>query len=190
MPTCPDPSIRRAAVGTALTLAAWAGPSLAQQNAPASAPAPAPPPPACQAAEHRQFDFWIGHWDVYGPAGRPVGENRITAIAGRCALHESWTGRGGVTGESLNLYDQRDRRWHQTWVDSSGSRLQLSGGLEGSSMVLGHTGPHDSKPGVTVRQRITWTPLPDGAVRQHWESSEDEGKTWQTLFDGRYVRRR
>ena len=38
-----------------------------------AAPAPAapatPPPPACESAEHRQFDFWVGRWDVY-PSGR------------------------------------------------------------------------------------------------------------------------
>jgi hypothetical protein len=38
-------------------------------------------------------------------------------------------------------------------------------------------------------QRITWTPLPDGRVRQHWESTTDGGRTWSTVFDGYYTRR-
>jgi hypothetical protein len=38
------------------------------------------------------------------------------------------------------------------------------------------------------RQRITWTPNPDGSVRQHWEASTDAGKTWTTSFDGLYRR--
>jgi hypothetical protein len=53
------------------------------------------PPPACSAAEHRQFDFWIGRWEVF---------------------------------------------------------------------------------------------TPDGAVSQHWETSQDDGATWATAFDGRYVK--
>jgi hypothetical protein len=32
--------------------------------------------------EARQFDFWIGRWDVFGPAGRQVGDNHIEAVCG------------------------------------------------------------------------------------------------------------
>ena len=38
-------------------------------------------------------------------------------------------------------------------------------------------------------QRITWTPLDDGRVRQHWEATTDGGKAWSTVFDGYYARR-
>jgi hypothetical protein len=31
--------------------------------------------------------------------------------------------------------------------------------------------------------------LPDGRVRQHWETSKDGGATWTTAFDGYYRRR-
>jgi len=40
-----------------------------------------------------------------------------------------------------------------------------------------------------VVNRTIWTPLPEGDVRQHWERSTDNGATWTTVFDGRYVRR-
>ena len=77
----------------------------------------------CESSEHRQFDFWVGHWEVFGPAGKKVGENTVEVIADGCALLEQWTGNGGVTGKSLNIYDVVDRRWHQTWVDNSGTLL-------------------------------------------------------------------
>ena len=35
-------------------------------------------------------------------------------------------------------------------------------------------------------ERITWTPLTDGNVRQHWQQSTDQGETWVTVFDGMY----
>jgi len=151
-----------------------------------------PPPPAkpCESSEHRQFDFWVGHWDVFGPAGKKVGENHIEVIADGCALLEHWTGNGGVTGKSLNSYDAIDRRWHQTWVDNSGSLLLLAGQLVDRSMVMSMTGPSPTDPKVTLLQRITWTPASDGSVRQRWESSSDAGTTWTVLFDGRYVRAR
>jgi hypothetical protein len=149
----------------------------------------APPKPGCPESVHRQFDFWLGHWDVFAPDGKKAGENRIESIAAGCALSESWTGRGGFTGNSLNIYDKTDRKWHQTWVDSSGGRLDLAGALEGNAMVLGSTGPDPDKPGGTLTQRITWTPNADGSVRQHWQTSVDGGKTWSTAFDGKYVRK-
>ena len=149
---------------------------------------PEPGARPCQSSEHRQFDFWVGHWDVFGPAGRKVGENRIELVADGCALLEQWTGNGGVTGKSLNIYDAVDRRWHQTWVDNGGTLLVLAGQLVDRSMVMSMTGPSPTDPTVTLLQRITWTPVADGSVRQLWELSSDAGTTWTVLFDGRYVR--
>lgn len=142
----------------------------------------------CQSSEHRQFDFWVGTWDVFATSGKKVGENRIELIADGCALLEQWTGNGGVTGKSLNSYDAIDRRWHQTWVDNSGTLLMLAGRLVERSMVMSMTGPSPTDPKATVLQRITWTPANDGSVRQLWELSSDAGKSWTVLFDGRYVR--
>ncbi len=34
--------------------------------------------------------------------------------------------------------------------------------------------------------RMTWTPLDNGYVRQHWEVTSDGGTTWSTAFDGEY----
>jgi hypothetical protein len=66
------------------------------------------------------FDFWIGEWDVFGPEGRQVGTNSITALFGTGALAEHWHGAGGVEGRSLNAWDEVRACWHQTWVDSGG----------------------------------------------------------------------
>lgn len=142
----------------------------------------------CQAPERRQFDFWIGHWDVFTPDGKKAGENRIEPIDSGCALLERWRGGGGFTGTSLNHWDAGARMWRQQWIDNQGGALRLAGGLDGARMVLASAEPDPNRPGTTLRQRITWTPLADGAVRQHWERSPDEGATWTTVFDGRYVR--
>ncbi len=147
-------------------------------------------PPACQAAEPRQFDFWIGRWEVFSPDGKKAGDNLIEAINGGCALIERWQGRGGFSGTSLNSWDAGAKLWRQHWVDNQGGLLRLAGRFEGGSMALESSGRHPDKPGATQRQRIRWTPLPDGAVRQLWEQSDDEGATWTVAFDGRYVRSR
>lgn len=140
---------------------------------------------ACDADEHRQFDFWRGSWDVYAD-GELAGGNEIRPVAGGCALEESWSGAGGSRGTSLNYYDPDDGRWHQLWVGSGGLVLRLTGGLEDGSMVL--EGERTAE-GRRIRDRITWSPLGDGEVRQLWEVSPDGGESWSPTFDGRYRRR-
>ena len=158
-----------------------------------TAQTPAPPPPApdgpCAAAEHHQFDFWIGDWDVRAGDGRQLGTNHITSILGGCALQEDWSSANGkVRGVSINAFDPADRHWHQEWVDTAPSRLTLTGDFVEGRMVMEQRRPGSSAGKVEV-QRVTWTPLPDGRVRQQWEVSTDAGTTWKTAFDGYYARR-
>lgn len=150
-------------------------------------PAQAPSPPAaCSAAEYRQFDFWIGNWNVT-QGGKPAGTNRIDRILGGCALLENWLGVSGSVGNSLNYYDAARGVWHQTWIDNQGSPLELEGKFERGSLVLtGNT--RDPASGQTMINRLTWTPQPGGNVRQHWETSTDGGTTWTTAFDGLYAK--
>jgi len=157
----------------------------------AEAPAPEPafepaPVSACAAAEYRQFDFWLGRWNVVS-GDRTAGSNDIRSIHGGCALLESWRGAGedGITGTSLNAWDRATGRWHQTWIDSGGTLLELEGGLVDGVMILGGEQPAPGG-GQSVRHRISWTPNPDGSVRQLWEASRDDGASWSVLFDGLY----
>lgn len=139
----------------------------------------------CTAAEHRQFDFWIGDWTVTDSAGATLyGTNLITREEMGCLLHEKWRGSQGGSGQSLNFYDRQRRHWEQIWVASGGNVLRLSGQFNGISMTL--EGGGISPSGEAVRNRIVWTPHPDGRVRQVWSTSADGGKSWQVGFDGWY----
>lgn len=147
---------------------------------------PAQDPRPCSATEHRQFDFWLGDWDVRGQKGQLLGTSRITSILDGCAVQEEWTSASGKTkGVSHNAFNPATRRWHQTWVDNSASRLDLIGEFSGSAMVMEQR-THGE--GAKI-DRITWTPLGDGRVRQVWDVSADGGVTWKTSFDGFYSRR-
>ena len=147
-----------------------------------------------QTDPRRQFDFWVGEWEVFGPEGKRVGENRIEPLYDGSALAEHWQGAGGIRGTSLNAWEPLTGRWHQTWVDSSGSLLLLNGGLVDGRMVLTGRAPADDEAGAegaaaTELPRITWTPNEDGSLRQCWEVSSDDGMTWRVAFDGHYRRR-
>ena len=141
---------------------------------------------ACEAPAHRAFDFWLGEWQVRTPDGKLAGVNRIEREYGGCVLHERYTTGRGYSGESLNIYDTSRKRWHQTWVDTSGTLLLLEGDIRDGRMVLeGQTTGTDAQ---VTRHRITWTPNPDGSVRQFWESTDAKGE-WSTAFDGLYTRK-
>ena len=157
--------------------------ALVQSPAPSAPPSPGA---ACTPAAYRQFDFWVGEWDVTNlrpPAGRtpPPSKSRISRILNGCAVLEEYETANGYAGKSLNFHDGKSGKWHQVWIDNGGTPLFLKGGRQGPSMVLqddGASGPVN---------RITWTPTEGGKVRQHWETSTDGGRTWQTAFDGRYA---
>lgn len=150
----------------------------------AQTPPPAPPAPPAPPTESRQFDFWIGEWEVFGPKGKKQGDSRIEVIATGWGLLENWTGAGGYNGKSLNTWIPQKKRWQQFWVGDGGA-LELSGGLndKGEMVLSGRQAANDGKETI---ERITWTPNADGTVRQHWESSADNGATWTTSFDGLY----
>jgi hypothetical protein len=154
---------------------------------PAAIPAEAPAGEAlCSAQVFRQFDFWLGKWDVKNADGTPAGRNEITSEENGCVLLERWRSVGGNTGMSMNYFDPAASRWKQRWV-GVGIVLEMEGGLRDGAMVM--EGPlyylADKR---QTRLRGTWSRLPDGRVRQHFVESEDGGKTWKLWFDGYYTR--
>ena len=140
----------------------------------------------CSTAEYRQFDFWVGDWEVVDSAGKVLGHNRITSELNGCVVHEHWTGAGGASGESFNIFRRDTRTWHQSWVDSGGNLLLLEGTLDGDVMVL--RGETPAPAGGRRQHRISYRPLEGGQVRQLWEVSGDGGATWTVSFDGTYRR--
>lgn len=175
-------SLAIASVVPALALVWW--PAGSSSASPASSVAVQEKP--CSSDEFRQFDFWIGEWDVTA-GDRSAGRNRITSILGGCVLLEEYSGtNGGYEGKSLNTYDGTAGEWHQSWVDNQGLLLQLRGRLEDGRMVL--RGERIGQGGKPVIDRITWAPNEDGTVQQTWHVSGDGGETWSTAFDGTYSR--
>ena len=138
---------------------------------------------ACANPHSREFDFWIGRWEVTNADGSVAGHNRIEPIVDRCVLQETWSGVSGSAGTSLNFFDTTRGKWRQFWVWREGTTLELEGGLENGAMVLEGNSIEDGQP---VSNRITWTDPPGDAVRQVWEVSKDGRKTWTAIFDGTY----
>ena len=133
----------------------------------------------CDAPEHRQFDFWLGEWDFVVPGGPPQRPtNTITADPDGCAIDENFVTPTGVNGRSVSFYNPANQQWHQTYIDDMGTRLRMSGKLEGGTMLLY----------TDASSRFGWTPGTD-EVRYYGETSPDGGVTWTVTFDSKYVAR-
>ena len=90
----------------------------------------------CSAAAYRQFDFWLGQWDIT-EAGAPAGTNVVEPLLGGCAIRENYLDPdGGSVGTSLNSYDADTRQWRQTWVADYRRRLPAGG----RPRCIGHDG--------------------------------------------------
>ncbi len=140
-------------------------------------------PPKCDGPEFRQFDFWVGDWNVT-VGGKPAGTNLVTLEEDGCVIHEHWKGAGGGTGQSFNFYDRSDGKWHQMWVSNSGNVLFLSGLYADGTLTL-----QGERPGASGKQllhKLSFRANPDRSVRQFWETSSDGGASWTPAFDGLY----
>lgn len=131
---------------------------------------PAPARPCADDPPHRQFDFWIGAWDVAATGSPPApggATNVITAGLDGCLVEESWTAANGLRGRSLNAYDRDLGQWHQTWVASQpGTHLRMAGGLRGDTMVM--RGRRQTLAGADIFDEYRWHVLAGGQVVQAW----------------------
>ena len=146
-------------------------------------------PSPCSDPGHRQFDFWEGSWRVETAEGQHAGDNRIVRAERGCLMVENWQGSRGATGTSLNFYSRELDGWRQVWV-SPGVIIDIAGGLVDGSMVLTGTITYQAQ-AASRPFRGTWTPLPDGRVRQFFEEQrpDEAGEIgWQPWFEGFYAR--
>jgi tetratricopeptide (TPR) repeat protein len=143
--------------------------------------------PCARSPESRQFDFWIGEWDVQDTTGRTVGQSSIQLILGSCVIYENWTS-GNHSGKSFNAYDKDEGKWIQTWVDDQGDVTRFVNG-ELKDHMLRFEAKKKAADGKPIDKHLTFFDLGDGRVRQFAETSADGGKTWSAEYDLLYVRK-
>lgn len=144
-------------------------------------------PCACCTPEFKQFDFWIGNWDVYDTLGNKVGENKILTMQDSCLIQENWKSQG-QTGTSNNYYNKADSTWNQVWVDNSGTVLVLKGKSESNKMIL-KSEKVKGKKGRYYFNQITWEKNIDGTVTQTWDVLFEDNSLINRVFKGIYKRK-
>jgi tetratricopeptide (TPR) repeat protein len=141
----------------------------------------------CKYSEHaRQFDFWIGEWDVKSATGQQAGSSSIQRILGECVIYENWTSAPpqNYAGKSFNLVNATTGKWMQTWVDDKGAVIEFIDGEYKDNKLVFITKP-DANNQIT---RLTFFNMEPNLVRQLFEVTTDNGKTWATTTDLYYNR--
>jgi len=151
------------------------------------------PASPCTASQQRQFDFWVGEWDLTWPGQNGGisghGTNSIRRILDGCVVQETFSGGTSMPlrGTSISTFDTRAGKWKQTWVDNEGGYLDFTGEFANGQMILQREATRPG--GVKILQRMVWKNITANEFDWSWEASQDGGKTWQVNWPIHYKRR-
>lgn len=136
--------------------------------------------------EYRQFDFWVGDWDVFS-GNQKVGENHVQSILGGCVVFENWRSSAGGEGKSFNKFNPVTKEWEQFWVADNGTTLHYVGQLVDGEMR--YSFESHTPAGQVLLNHLTFSRVSENRVRQLSQVSTDAGKTWSTGYDFIYVKK-
>jgi tetratricopeptide (TPR) repeat protein len=147
--------------------------------------------PCAYTKENRQFDFWLGEWEVSTTQGDvPAGTSKIELILEDCVVLENWKSLNNpYSGKSYNIYDQALKRWEQYWVDNAGGNIFFHGELLKDGVLDYWTDDIPQATGPNLRRHLQFIPMGPDKVRQFSRGSVDGGKTWNVEYDFTYVRK-
>lgn len=153
----------------------------------------------CSSPKDREFDFWIGEWDIenrQSNPGNPTDPNlystgsavaRIFPVAGGCGIAELWDGElswGHVRGFSLRSYDADADKW-TLLLNWPAPNAGVSAGFTTLEGRFRHArgeffNSFAGTDGTTVRNRFTFSDI--GPASYRWDSalSTDDGVSWKT----------
>ena len=153
----------------------------------------------CDSPESRQFDFWIGDWDIQQKIIKKDGtwleakaHTSVILILNGCALEEHWEGDvkffwsgmqnfEHMKGFSIRYYNPQKKHWNLRWLDNR--NLNMGSGYTGNFINGKGEFFIESKTANGKRiSRITFSDIKENSV--HWDLafSKDDGKTWTTIW--------
>ncbi|MEQ8767575.1 MAG: hypothetical protein RL885_26960 [Planctomycetota bacterium] len=147
-------------------------------------------PPEC-----RQFDFWVGEWEIENRFLQPGGEYRtdgsanarITPVLGGAAVFEQWRGEihgRSQIGFSLRAYDPAAKIWNLLLFWPGANGIGQFGTLKGQ---FRHGrgeffSEYPGQNGQIVKNRYTFSDALPESMRWDSATSKDGGQTWQTSW--------
>jgi hypothetical protein len=152
--------------------------------------------------ESRQFDFWVGEWDVLNRNRPPedvrwyetgTATARVYPVVAGCGLVEHWRGHAFgefLVGFSLRAFNPQLGQWNLVllWPNQGQPRFgELAGGFRHSrgefySRSIAETGD-------TTITRFTFSDVTPTTIRWQDGTSDDNGRTWDSSWIMEFSRR-
>ena len=134
----------------------------------------------------RRFDFAIGEWQT-SRDGEADGVATITrAFEGQGISASSRTNDSGATRSmSTFVYDEEKQVWRQIWVGRDGVHAVLEGGFHDGQIVLTLASLAGQ---AKTDGRAVYTNIASDSFDLTWQTSEDDGQSWNTEVTLRYAR--
>src|ERR1017187_880121 len=140
----------------------------------------------------RDFDFWMGRWNVHNRRLRErlKGSTTWDEFEATCVARELAGGlgnedeyrtdfAGGFVGMTFRFYNPTTKLWAIYWADSRRGVLDppVVGSFSGDTGVFEGTDTFEGRP---IRVRFIWSRLTPATARWEQAFSADEGSTWET----------
>jgi len=151
-------------------------------------------------SKQRQFDFWIGEWDVnlrirqkdFTWADRVKSVARIYPILDGKAILELWSqSEQEINGYSLRYYNPKKDKW-DLWLNWPGKNRSGTSGMECSFRHKRAECFSNSKgsDGKTTIKRYSFSDVSPTSLRWDDAFSKDGGNTWSNNWIMEFSRRR
>lgn len=140
------------------------------------------------------FDFWVGTWELTweDPDGnKEFGTNKIEKILDGKVIQENFEaveGRfEGYVGKSWSVYNSRTEEWKQTWVDSNGGYIDLTGEFSDEKRIF--ITERKNPEGKKIMQRMVFYNIKENSFTWDWELSTNDGESWTLQWRIEYQRK-
>lgn len=136
-------------------------------------------------SQKREFDFWVGDWNVFdAKTNRLAGTNSIHIASGGCMLLENWADiTQSNSAKSMTYVNPDNGKWEQLFIDNSGQQvMHFTDGVYKDGVMkfmITMKGPD----GKEQTGEFVFEKKENGEVRQFQRMTPDGGKTWNMLFD-------
>lgn len=138
--------------------------------------------------QEKAFNFWVGNWELewVGKDNQIMrGTNNVVKILGGTVIQENFEDlNSGFKGTSITVYNKKKNEWHQAWADNQGGYYNFIGEVDGDKRIF-KTIPKEIND-KTIIQRMIFYNITSTSITWDWESSSDNGETWNLLWKIKY----
>ena len=139
------------------------------------------------------FDFWVGKWEAIWDEGNNKigkGTNEVTKILDGKVIKENFIiseGQSkGFKGVSISVYNEKTDIWKQAWADNQGGYYDFTGEFHADKRIF--KTQTINKNGKQFISRMVFKDITKDSFIWDWESSSDNGVTWNLNWRINYKR--